>query len=149
MITHKFEQMKELKFTTSKGDFILVDSIGRENYYEVLRSEGLQVEHIGMVNEMTEEQFAEVVEHYNFGTKQNPDLGFRNYTSTAFSIDTGRQSFSSLVRSKGWYLWENPKGKQYPDWRQYASTKQYQQHSMDWIQAESKTLYNPILLRKV
>ena len=115
--------MKKLEFTTSKGEFIIVDSIGRENYYEVLRSEGLQVYHIGMLRDMTEEQFAEVFDEPINHSRQG------NYYSSY------RQKFESLIKSLGWYLFENP-------YSNFADETGYQE-------AESKTLYSPILLKKI
>jgi len=127
--------MKELKFSTSKGEFILVDSIGRENYYEVLRSEGLQVEHIGMVKEMTEEQFAEVVDSDEISDVEHHAYReiYIDYTNDEQAFETARESFSSLIRSLGWYLFSN----NCPSLHH------------DKLRAESKTLYNPILLKKI
>ncbi len=136
--------MKELKFTTLKGDFILLD--GKDTITERLTELLKEYEHYSVVREMTEEQFVEVLDrsiHTSLFAHYVKDVPVNVYC-----YKSGLDSFSSLVCSLGWYLWENPKGKQHPDWREYASTKQYQQHSMDWIQAESKTLYNPILLKK-
>lgn len=137
--------MKELKFSTSKGEFLLLD--GKDTITERLTELLKEYEHYAVVKEMTEEQFAEVVEHYNFGTKENPDIGFRNYTSTAFNIDTGSQSFSSIVRSKGWYLWENPVQVSIASLSEKEQA--YRQLDTDWWGAESKTLYSPILLKKI
>ena len=141
--------MKELKFTTSKGEFLLVDcpSLG---YGEVLRySYKLGFKVIDFAKDMTEEQFAEVVDKLEWSDGYFMYYRYDKSVHEFAETWTAKDSFQSLVRSLGWYLWENPNGKQHPDWRQYASTKQYQQHSMDWIQAESKTLYSPILLKKI
>lgn len=126
--------MKKLEFTTSKGEFILEEASDK-NLGRVL------------VKYMTEKQFAEVLD-------RSVHTGLFAHYVTNIPVNTycyksGLESFESLIKSLGWYLFDNPKGKEHPDWRKYASTKQYQQHSMDWIQAESKTLYNPILLKKV
>lgn len=135
--------MKKLEFKTSKGSFILVDSIGRENYYEVLRSECLQVEQIGMVKNMTEEQFAEVVE-WNEIHQFYPDYRIKEYSW--YGDLTARESFESLVNSLGWYLLENPNGVSYS--KMNDSEMDYRSF-LSWHEAESKTLHNPILLKKI
>lgn len=145
--------MKELKFTTSKGEFILLD--GKDTITERLTELLKEYDHYAVVKEMTEEQFAEVVDNTTWRyTSGGSDTVYRNYLcnnemSGSCVLESAKQSFDSIVKSLGWNLFENPKGNEHPDWRQYASTKQYQQHSMDWIQDESKTLYNPILLKKI
>lgn len=141
--------MKELKFKTSKGDFALMD--GTEQIDQTLKALLEEYTPVAKVSEMTEEKFTEVVDSDEISDVEHHAYReiYIDYTDDEQAFDTARDSFQSLIHSLGWHLWENPKGKQHPDWREYASTKQYQQHSMDWIQAESITLYNPILLKKI
>ena len=137
--------MKELKFTTSKGEFILVDSIGRENYYEALRSEGMQVEHIGMVKDMTEEQFAEFVEMPLPSFEVDEDTGqFSRYDISA------RESFLSLIRSLGWYLWENPEcPNQFCDNGYIGLGYNEKARCSLCEEVEERVFENPILLKKI
>lgn len=144
---NEIEFMKELKFKTSKGDFALMD--GTEQIDQTLKALLEEYTPVAKVSEMTEEKFTEVVDKLEWSDGYfmyyRYDKSIHDFAETWLA----RDSFLSLIHSLGWHLWENPKGKQHPDWREYASTKQYQQHSMDWIQAESTTLYNPILLKKI
>ena len=117
--------MKKLEFKTSKGEFI-IEEASDKNLGRVL------------VKHMTEEKFTEVVDklewsdgyffmHYRY------DKSLHSFSETW----TAKQSFESLIKSLGWYLFENP----FSSGGLCHSTK-------DWKEAESKTFYNPILLKK-
>lgn len=124
--------MKELKFTTSKGEFLLLD--GKDSITERLSELLKEYEHYSVVKEMTEEQFCEV-----FDSSIHTSL-FAHYVKDVpvniYCYKSGMESLSTLVRSLGWYLWENP-------------IPPFKERKSDWQEAESKTLYNPILLRKI
>ena len=128
--------MKKLELKTSKGEFI-IEEASDKNLGRFL------------VKHMIEEQFAEVVDSFElFG---NINVGYKNYTEEEPVLDTAKQSFESLIKSLGWYLFENP----------LDSTKYLFEEGKDqnkffvrlpkrrWQEAESKTLYNPVLLKKV
>ncbi|MGM1429571.1 hypothetical protein ACS126_09950 [Sphingobacterium lactis] len=143
--------MKELKITTSRGEFLLLD--GKDTITERLTELLKEYEHYAVVKEMTEEQFAEVVSHEinkEEFTHRYLERDYKNYDCGAAYFETARESFQSLIRSLGWYLWENP----YGNFKSYK--KAFNGHDMFYAnyidkyhQAESKTLYNPILLRKI
>ena len=156
--------MKKLEFTTGKGEFILLDlpkfnknvtdayvthidyNLNNVNIQDIDTGEyvfgaefAYSVEIIGSVKYMTEEQFAEVFDEPINHSRQG------NYYSSY------RQKFESLIKSLGWYLWENP----------LDSTKYLFGEGKDknnffvrlpkrkWQEAEYKTLYNPVLLKKL
>lgn len=81
--------MKKLEFKTSKGSFMLVDSI---------EIEGIKL------SEITEEQASEIVDK---------KIGYKNYLESTdvisnYSCVTATKSLHSLIKSKGAYLYENP-----------------------------------------
>ena len=128
--------MKKLELKTSKGEFI-IEEASDKNLGRFL------------VKHMIEEQFAEVVDSFElFG---NINVGYKNYTEEEPVLDTAKQSFESLIKSLGWYLFENP----------LDSTKYLFEEGKDqnkffvrlpkrrWQEAESKTLYNPVLFKNV
>lgn len=116
--------MKKLEFKTSKGEFILEESSDK---------------HLGrvLVKYMTEEQFAEVVD-ISFDTPRM----YRDYFNNMPGF-TAKESFESLIKSLGWYLWENPVPPYAPN------DVDFHESAKKWFEAESKTLYNPILLKKL
>lgn len=143
MIRYKFEQMKELKFITPKGDFLLLD--GKETITERLAELLKEYDHYAVVKEMTEEQFCEVLDssiHTSLFAHYVKDVPVNIYC-----YKSGMESLSSLVRSLGWYLWENPV--QVSIASMPATEQAYRQLDADWQEAESKTLYSPILLKKI
>lgn len=147
--------MKKIEFKTSKGSFVLVDlsEVEAANYLTNVNANSI----IGNIKGMTEERFAEVVDtaaflankvfYKNYGDFKAID--FRDIVENSFS--SPRKSFESLVRSLGWYLLENP----------LDSTKYLFEEGKDqnkffvrlpkrkWQEAESKTFYSPILLKKI
>ena len=138
--------MKKLEFKTSKGEFILEEASDK---------------HLGrvLVKHMTEEQFADVVDtasffankvfYKNYGDFKAID--FRDIVENSFS--SPRKSFESLIKSLGWNLFENPE-LIFSPYDPRSKTGRHEWHEKDlvelkWKQAESKTLYNPILLNKL
>src|SRR5690606_16740301 len=96
--------MKELNFKTSKGNFILVDDEPRLKKF-IPRD---LCELVGVVKDITEEQFAGVV-------NSDDDYGvtmFQNYVTTSMDYFdeqiNAKESFESLINSLGYYLFENP-----------------------------------------
>lgn len=124
--------MKKLEFKTSNGEFILEEASDK---------------HLGrvLVKYMTEEQFAEVVDS-ELDSFLSPN--YKDYLhdhNSGFEDEyiyyTAKQSFESLIKSLGWYLWENPVT--------VPMHKSNNIHEMsEYIKSESKTLYNPIILKK-
>ena len=116
--------MKKLEFTTGKGEFILEEA-SYKNLGRVL------------VKYMTEEQFAEVV-----GLPlPSFEVDEETCSVTRYEISS-KQSFESLIKSLGWYLWENPVPPYAPN------DADFHESAKKWFEAESKTLYNPVLFKK-
>lgn len=117
--------MKKLEFKTSNGEFILEEASDK-NLGRVL------------VKYMTEEQFAEVVDKLEWSDGY---FMYYRYDKSLHSFSetwTAKQSFESLIKSLGWYLFEN-----------HSASGGLCNSIKDWKEAESKTLYNPILLKKI
>lgn|SRR5690606_27612360 len=139
--------MKELKFITSKGDFLLLD--GKDTITERLAELLKDYEHHAVVREMKDADFAEIV-------NQSIHTGlFAHYVNNipvnTYCYKSGLESFESLVKSLGWYLWENPMQSTLPtdDINFYESDDDMELCKSKWKEAESKTFYNPILLKKI
>jgi len=137
--------MKELKFITPKGDFLLLD--GKDTITERLAELLKEYDHYAVVKEMTEEQFTEVLDnsiHTALFAHYVKDIPVNTYC-----YKSGLDSLSSLVHSLGWYFWENPC--QHPDniEIQPASLGWYYEQERKYNKAESKTLYSPVLLKKI
>lgn len=144
--------MKILKFNTSHGAFALMD--GKEQIDQTLKALLDEYTPVSKVSEMTEEQFGEVV-------NSDDDYGvtmFQNYATTSMAYFdeqiNAQQSFSYLIHSLGWYLWENtveiPHNLGLLDTYPTGSllTDKNLEVALKWQEAESKTLYSPILLKK-
>lgn len=107
------------------------------------------VEIIGSVKHMTEEQFAEVVDSITWiYTIGGSNTVYRNYLcnneiSGSGVLESAKQSLESLVKSLGWYLFDNPVPPYAPN------DVDFHESAKKWFEAESKTLYNPVLLKKV
>lgn len=122
--------MKELNFKTSKGEFILLDgdADGR-----IKLPTNIEYQELGRVKYMTKEQFYKVLDnsiHTGLFAHYVKDVPVNTYCYLS-----GMDSLHSLVNSLGWYLWDNP-------YSNFADETGCQE-------AESKTLYNPILLKKI
>lgn len=144
--------MKELKFTTGKGEFILVED--EPNLSKIIPWDFC--EFLGVVKTMTEEQFADVVDS-ELDSHLNPNYKdyLHDYNSgfeDEYIYYTAKESFESLVKSLGYYLFENPY--QY-DWDElcrygHGDFSKNGKSSYDlYMEAELKTFRNPILLKKI
>lgn len=131
--------MKTLKFTTSKGDFALMD--GTEQIDQTLKPLLDEYTPVAKVSEMSEEQFVEVVD----STETHPK--YWNYNLSYFREFHAKESFESLVRSLGWYLWRNPVQESIASLSE--NEQAHRQLDADWQEAESKTFYSPVLLKKI
>ena len=143
--------MKKLEFKTSKGEFILLDC---DTDGRIKLPTDIEYQELGRVKDMTEEQFAEVVDNrLVFQSQYIKDMlnCYTNYSDPTFVFTSAKESFESLVKSLGWYLWENPL-----DSTKYLFGEGKDQNNFfvrlpkrKWQEAESKTLYSPILLKKI
>lgn len=145
--------MKELQFSTSKGEFLLLD--GKDTITERLTELLKEYEHYAVVKEMTEEQFAEVVDKLEWSDGYFMYYRYDKSVHDFAKTWTAKDSFLSLVLSLGWYLWENPVETPhnlglidtYPTGS--LLTDKNLDAALNWQEAESKTLYSPILLKKI
>lgn len=135
--------MKTLKFNTSKGDFALMD--GTEQIDQTLRALLEEYTPVAKVSEMSEEQFGEVVDSRIKGgglLSCHREKCFKDYMNGGYPRGvTAFYSLKTLVKSLGWYLWDNPHGSP-------STCSEAGDYSL-WSKAESKTLYSPILLKKI
>lgn len=132
--------MKTLKFTTSHGDFALMD--GAEQIDLTLKAFLDEYTPVSKVSEMTEEQFKQITEYAG-----SPWYGHKDFTNPHNWFPTAKESFESLVTSLGWYLWRNPVQESIASLSE--NEQAYRHLDTDWKEAESKTLFKPILLKKI
>lgn len=133
--------MKELKFKTSKGNFILVEDEPKLTKFIPWDL----CELVGIVKDMSEEDFEEIVDSPSNNHLECTYKDYQQNSETVYFF--AKESFESLVKSLGWYLWENPV--QHSIASLSDQEQAYRQLDADWQEAESKTLYSPILLKKV
>lgn len=130
--------MKTLKFNTSKGDFALMD--GAEQIDQTLKALLEEYTTVAKVSEMSEEKFAEVVNKYKL-------CGFENYDKEGYLyLISAKDSFMSLLKSLGVFIYNNPIENIIYNEDEIGEFD-YNFHLR--TEAESKTFYNPILLKKI
>lgn len=95
--------MKQFKFKTDKGDFLLVDE---DSEGKVNLPQGVEYSEIGRLRTLTEEQASEIVD--NFELYGGVNVGYKNYENEEPTLDTAIESLHSLIKSKGIFLFENP-----------------------------------------
>jgi len=122
--------MKELKFKTSKGKFLIKEY---DTFNDLVKDANFYKQKICKLSEITEEQANAIVDKVmNNQHFQNYD--FKEITDrwTKSAID----SLRSLLKSKGVHLFENPYniGTSKADYNKYK-------------EAESKTFYNPYIFK--
>lgn len=124
--------MKELKFETSKGEFLVVDDvndIGKNIPYDLVTK-------IGYIKNLTEEQASEVVE--SFTQEINNYTCHFNYVLNTHDITINSiESLHSLLESKGINLFENP----------YKQVNKEYFNKIHFEQSEQKTFYNPYIFK--
>lgn len=89
--------MKSKEFKTSKGEFVIVDSVGRDNYYEVIRyyiENNIQIKYINLLKYITEDQAKEI-----FG-----DMEFHNFGDY---LHTNKLKLEALIKSLGIHLYDS------------------------------------------
>lgn len=158
--------MKVLDLKTGKGDFVIIDvpkfkgnftdpqpttidwdlttlsvqDLDTGNYVWNVNFRK-PVEFVGYVKEMTERQFSEVVD-ISFDTPRM----HRDYVNNMPGLNA-RQSFETLIKSLGCYLFTNPVKESIKSLP--LKDKHYRQTEPAWIDAENNTFFNPILLKKL
>lgn len=130
--------MKELRFTTSKGEFLACDAINGANT------------HTGIsLKDITEEQASKVVDEFLFNANDGSDYGdekvYKDYVTDEIYLTNPIESLYSLLKSKGIHLYENPIDSPecidgYPD--AYLDAIQEDIHL-----SEEKTFYNPYIFK--
>lgn len=125
--------MKELKFKTSKGEFLVVDgkiNLETWNYPEPLKF-------ISKLSEITEEQASEIVDcPFELEVVEYAILVYKDYEDSENTYPSSIDSLYSLLFSKGIHLYENPLniGTSIEDYDKYK-------------EAEQKTFYNPYIFK--
>lgn len=118
--------MKQLHIKCHNGkEIVLVDTIGRENYYEVLgwyMYKGLKLKPVGFLKDITEEQAKE---------------WFTDSDSDAIQINI--KYLHDIIRSHGWHLWENP----------YKNPLMNAADPSLIEEAEERTMFNPFIFEKI
>lgn len=147
--------MKQIKFETDKGEFLLIDKADVDTMFSLKVLEVKQTYNLKQVigyllKEITEEQASQIVDEYRRGYKnytwRDPKLGgqqvamvIRDYYNR--SVD----SLYSLFDSKDLYLFENPHPRRYvmamTDKGIIDTTEKL------YLEAEEKTFYNPYIFK--
>lgn len=135
--------MKELKFETEKGKFVIyddVDNIGKHLPYDFLTK-------IGYLKNLTEEQASEIVD------KVINDQHFQNYAFKNFNdrwVKTAKQSLISLLISKGINLFKNPYQDDWDElctWGHGGFAKDGKTEYELYHEQAEKTFYNPYIFK--
>lgn len=151
--------MKQLEFTTRKGTFLIIDFM--ENLSEftakntTFTHEEKRYNLVALLKTITEEQASEVVDENKLGyflyENGSNNMG---WVTTGSAID----SLHSLIKSKGFHLFENPLGDKpyYPKQGSYdalmtdAPTFRTLAEKFDkWKESESRTLKNPVIFKLI
>lgn len=131
--------MKELKFKTSKREFIIYDKV------DITQTQLIFFNQYGIkLSEITEEQASEIVDEF----KYHPTLikkVFIDYLNGDFYIDTAIESLHSLLKSKGIHLFENPIDLE--EQLDCNCDMCYQKLEDAFNEAEQKTFYNPYIFK--
>lgn len=139
--------MKKLQFSSNGKEWLLLD-VRKElielNFDRIrLKVGGLDVKPIGLLNQITEEQASEVVEHrvWTDGFKV-----YHNYNGKqTFGTFTATDSLQSLLQSKGVHLFENPIKP--PKTTVYRDAHYDIDEVEEFKLSEEKTFYNPVLFQ--
>lgn len=130
--------MKELNFKTSKGNFILVDD--EPNLKKFIPWD--LCEFVGIVKDMTEEQFSAVVENSIYSGLYAHYV--KDVSVNIYCYKSAEDSFNTLIRSLDIYLFEPPVS------YAFESCKSNNIPELcKIIEYNNKTFYNPILLKKL
>ena len=132
--------MKELKFETSKGEFVLVDIPEKLFLIGQYYVDTYGPEHFNL-KEITEEQASSIVNSDNeYGTTM-----YQNYQTTSMQYFdeqiTAIESLHSLLKSKGVHLFENPIDLE--ESLECNCDICYGRLESDYEEAEEKTFKNP------
>lgn len=160
-------KIKKLIFETSKGRFVIVD-MPLELYglkygdsgvririhskyskrFKVIFDKKVDPDFVHNISLITEEQAGGIVDSIEWKFKDEPSLNrtvYRNYLisnemegdNTLFNAS---DSLSSLIQSKGWYLFDNP-----------IIVPMHKSNNIkemaDYIEAEARTLHNPVIFK--
>lgn len=162
--------MKESRFKTSKGEFIILDlptdTIELQDIYlngiswkdntghwDTWYSENEEetIYFISSLKEITEEQASEIVDYKVEETEfQGGGLynTIYNYEKGDFELGNSQiESLYSLLKSKGIHLFENPEN--LPHSLEYCSSRwtYYGYEVRKYREAETKTFYNPCIFK--
>lgn len=136
-------KMKQEKITTSKGEFLVVDSKDAPSSFnsylrDIEEKLGVQLITGYKLSEITEEGASKIVDELWNGYKNyNSNDNVGNYNRLV--KNTAIESLHSLLKSKGIHLFENPYDVyDMSTWHDANEAKQ---------KAEEKTFYNPYIFK--
>lgn len=131
--------MKQINFSTSKGEFLVVDM---EQDGVLDKYDGTPFEYMLPLKEITEDEAAEIVDGFDKIPNDVPN-----------NIQYCKLLLQSLIKSKDLFLYENPlpKPENYDLWAKYGDFTQYGKtltiDCLRWKEAEEKTYYNPFIFK--
>ncbi len=88
--------------------------------------------------ELTEDIAKGLVHSMNFGTDENPDIGYHHSIKDNYWGSTALESFISVIESKGYHWGDNPV--KFND--DEVDFEKRHKNRIEWEQAESRT-FNP------
>lgn len=125
--------MKEFKFKTSKGKFIIKEY---STFNDLIKDANFYKQKICKLSEITEEQASEIID------KVMSNQHFQNYNFKGFAdrwVKSAIESLHSLFKANGIYLYEKPC---LPD--EYIASKEALLYDKE---EESKIFYNPYIFK--
>lgn len=115
--------MKQIKITTDKGEFLLVDGDVAKGG---IKHEDKIYYYFCDAKNITEEQASEIVDYFTEYSKR-----YQDYERLEFAYLTAIESLHSLLKSKGIHLFRNPNNSDYFTNRS----------------TEQKAFYNPFIFK--
>lgn len=161
--------MKKIEFETSKGKFVVFDEKEFTVFNQctvddkwIVYGEIYDYNSHSFIKDITEEQASDIIEERELSSwhKKREFLKYYDYTSrNEFGISflkSAIDSLHSLIKSEGYYLFENPFGNpphNYGLLNLYPTGNVLMDASFDiairYRDADQKTFYNPCIFKKV
>lgn len=138
--------MKQIKFETGKGEFLLIDKADVDTMFSLKVLEVKQTYNLKQVigyllKDITEKQASDIVD---INRLVGDKLAYKDYLSFRY-LYKAVDSLYSLFDSKGIYLYENPHPRRYimamTDKGIVDTTEKL------YLEAEEKTFYNPLIFK--
>ncbi|MCE4064329.1 hypothetical protein LXM63_04430 [Chryseobacterium gleum] len=142
--------MKQLEITTNKR-LLIVEMTGELDTVNVFSWNNKHVEKICKGSDLTDDIAKGFTHSMNFGTDENPDIGYHHSIKDNYWCESALESFTSVIESKGFHWGENPvkevKEEDYyfeEDHGEFGKERlwdggAYQQDLKVWQESESRT----------